>query len=296
MSNYAKGRRPSPADLRDYSPDHPEVKSKLVMANIPPENVQIKDLVDLRHWCSPVKNQLSLGSCTSHAGAEMVEFFENRVFGKFLQTSPLFLYKMTRLKGGFPGDNGADLRSTMGALALYGLPPETSWPYTDDPKKFDLMPGWEVGSEAANYQALQYIRLDATAPGSHTLYRRHTLDRICRFLNADLPCILGFTCYSSIDHDQVQKTGQVPFPGPREKMEGGHAIFICGYDYNKVIQNPLNGPTTKGALLFQNSWSTDWGEQGFGWLPFEYILQGLADDVWTLLLNEWLDQSGFGFN
>ncbi len=31
--------------------------------------------MDLREWCSPIENQLDLGSCTAHAAAGMVEYF-----------------------------------------------------------------------------------------------------------------------------------------------------------------------------------------------------------------------------
>ena len=38
------------------------------------------------------------------------------------------------------GDTGAYLRTTMGAMVLFGVPPEDYWPYTDDEKGFDREP------------------------------------------------------------------------------------------------------------------------------------------------------------
>jgi C1A family cysteine protease len=38
---------------------------------------------------------------------------------------------------------------------------------------------------------------------------------------------------------------------------------------------------------------TGWGENGYGWLPYEYVLKGLADDWWSLLKNEWVDTGKF---
>ncbi|MDD5319378.1 MAG: hypothetical protein PHD43_01965 [Methylococcales bacterium] len=36
------------------------------------------------------------------------------------------------------------------------------------------------------------------------------------------------------------------------------------------------------------------GDKGYGWLPYEYVLQGQADDWWTLLKHEYVDTKQFG--
>ena len=70
--------------------------------------------------------------------------------------------------------------------------------------------------------------------------------------------------------------------------------MAVGYDNKLKIKNEICGSETTGALMIRNSWGTGWGEQGYGWLPYEYILKGLAVDWWILLKNEWVDTKNFG--
>jgi len=30
-----------------------------------------------------------------------------------------------------------------------------------------------------------------------------------------------------------------------------------------------------------------------GWLPYEYVLKGMAEDFWTILKKEWIDTGSF---
>ncbi|MCU0568654.1 MAG: hypothetical protein MUF49_18910 [Oculatellaceae cyanobacterium Prado106] len=279
-------------DFRDYTPDHKSVLPLLKQTKMPIGNKPGKELpptVDLREWFSPVENQGQIGSCTANAGVGLVEYFERRAFGKHTDASRLFLYKTTRRLLNFDGDTGAFLRSTMGALALFGVPPEEYWPYTDDSKKFDEEPPAFCYAFAQNYQAIKYFRLD---PPDCPLDK--VLIRIKTNLAAGLPLMFGFSVYDSIWG--AGSTGKIPYPAANESLAGGHAIVAAGYDDCMEIVNPNpGGSKTTGAFLIRNSWGEEWGDKGYGWLPYEYVLQGLADDWWSLVKAEWIDTGQFAY-
>ena len=240
--------------------------------------------VDLRPWCSPIEDQRDLGSCTSFAGMGMVEYYQRRAFGRHIDGSHRFLYKVTRKLGGFQGDSGAFLRTAIGAMALFGVPPSHYWRY--DVAKFDEEPPPFCYAFAQNYQALTYYRLDAVGTSPGTL-----VNRIKGHLASQLPSMFGFTCFESLDH--AFEHGGIPFPRPSEEITGGHAVMAVGYDDGKKIRNPGGGPETTGAFRIRNSWGRAWGEDGYGWLPYRFVEEGLADDWWVLLKNEWVDTEQF---
>jgi C1A family cysteine protease len=250
-----------------------------------PKKRKLKQKVNLREYCSPVEDQGQIGSCTAQAAVAMVEYFERRSFGKHIDGSRLFVYKVARNLLHLEGDTGAHLRSAMQALVLFGVPPEEYWPYDED--RFDVEPPAFCYSFAQNYQAIRYYRLDT--PGTT---RKELLDRIKRTLASNLPLMFGFTVYDSIW--QVGADGAIPFPAPNDDIAGGHALMAVGYDDTAEIKNPNpGGKKSVGAFIIRNSWGPDWGDGGYGLLPYDYVLQGLADDWWSLLKNEWVDSGEF---
>lgn len=289
MSEYlGMGWVPDRPDFRDYHPDHEHIAPMLEGVGVvgaPPATLPAAQ--DLRAWCSRIEDQKALGSCTANAGVGMIEYFERRAFGNYIDASRLFLYKTTRNLLGWNGDTGAFLRTTMGAMALFGVPPERYWPYTDAKPDFDHEPTAFCYSFAREYQAINYFRLDTAGTSKSAL-----LARIKLYLAAKLPSMFGFTVYSSIS--QAGSTGEIPFPGAGESVRGGHAIMAVGYDDNKVIHNSSSGNKTKGALLIRNSWGTVWGDAGYGWLPYDYVTHGLAQDWWTLWKASYTNTNQFG--
>ncbi len=282
-------------DLRDYTPRHNQItafsrKLKLPSLAARPSDrttARPSNHVDLREWCSSIENQQDLGACTAHAAAGIVEYFERRAFGKHIDASRLFLYKTTRNLMQVTGDTGAWLRETMGALTLCGVPDEKYWPYKV--KDFDKEPTGFVYALAENYSTIKYFAHD---PQGANLKGTEVLSSVKSYLDVGIPAMFGFWGFQSFEDSD--KPGDIPYPCKGENAQWGHAVMTVGYDDERKITNLKCNSSTKGALLIRNSWGKQWGDDGYGWLPYDYVLNGLALDFWSLIDMKWIDTGNFG--
>lgn len=296
------GWLPPLPDLRDYTETTPQIAEmaeklglaeRLAPAKKPgaakSRRTTLPATVDLRSFCSPIEDQRGLGSCTAHAAVGIVEYFERRASGQHVEGSRLFVYKATRNLMQVTGDTGAWLRNTMGALVMCGIADEKYWPYTDADPAFDQEPPSFVYAVANKYQAVRYFCHDpqgANVPGNAVL------DSVKNYLAAGVPSMFGFYGFPSFESSDV--LGGIPYPCPGEQAVWGHAVAVVGYDDRKKITNTQCNKAATGALLIRNSWGPAWGDQGYGWLPYEYVLNNLALDFWSLLSLNWVNTGQFG--
>lgn len=275
------------ADIRDSTLHAPSPKSQRDKESKPAQSRTRKAIaahsrkldkkVDHSKFCSPVENQGDLGSCTANACVGLVEYMERRASGRHIDASRLFLYKVTRKLLNWEGDTGAYLRTTMKALALFGVPPERQCPYVvenyeDEPDPF-------LYSYAQNFKAIEYLRLDPSDAD-----RKQILQNVKAALASNYVAMFGFTTYSSLGWE-----ADIPFPSGNDSADGGHAVLAVGYDDARKNE----GTKKKGALIIRNSWGEEWGNEGYGYLPYEYVLRGLADDFWICQKLDWVNTGRF---
>jgi C1A family cysteine protease len=167
-------------------------------------------------------------------------------------------YDGRKLEGTIDSDSGLEIRDAIKCVAKLGVAHEELWPY--DVSKFKLPPPPSVYTDANNYQALEYKRVEISARAVKTAIAQ------------GYPVIIGLTLFSSFESDAVEKTGIVPMPDiHKEENVGGHCMAAVGYG-----QKP-------GYITVQNSWDVDWGDKGYCYLPEEYIgSKNFGGDYWII--------------
>lgn len=263
------------ADTRDYRPGQATVQELLSLSGrCDPTQRRLPSSFDLREFLPPPDDQGSLNASTAFALLALVAYFEARAHGRGLDASRLFLYQMTLKLLRTSANAPADLRTALKALVRFGAPPEIYWPYrqeqfTQDPTDAFLF------SFRKEYEAIRYARLDARVGAA-------TLKVVKTFLAAGFPSVFGFSVPSSLAAD-----ADVCFRPQFDSIRGGQAALAVGYDDRRRIASE------RGALLFRCSWGPQWGERGYGWLPYAYIVNQFAVDFWTVLRADWMEAGVF---
>lgn len=233
----------------------------------------LPSLVDRRSLQSPVWDQGNSGSCSafsSKSHLEDLQLAEIRdttpnidplewIKDKFTPISAYFHYWNTRaLEGSTATDAGATtLVDVATALRTKGAVSEATWPAT--PQNLLKCPPSTAYGEAWHHKLPLHYVLD------------QNLAEMKRCLNNGFGFVFGVLVYGSF---MEAGNGHIPTPNPfRENLEGGHALYMVGYD------------DARQCFIFKNSWSTQWGMQGYGYIPYNYILDPrLAFDFITFRL------------
>lgn len=256
-----------PRHIHGWKADRPDHRD--VVDNTMLKAAHLPDHTDLRSYCSPVEDQGELGSCTANAGTSAMELLAIKMGKPRINYSRLFLYYAERVKieNGDPNDDsGAQIRDTMKSLATFGCCAETTWPY--DVAKFGVAPPDPAWIEANNHQILKYVRCIG-------------LTGIKAAIASGSSVVIGFSVPENMESDECAKTGFVKYPTPDEQIVGGHAVHAVGYD------DKLTHDGVAGFIIFQNSWSEQWGDKGFGYLPYKFFTTGMASDFWTIRSEEY---------
>ena len=267
--NHATGWSPDLPDHRDFSFDHPLVdrtyrRIKQRKGDEPPEQV------DWREYFLPV-DQAACRTCSAaFTAVAMVQYFERRATGRVLTPSRLFVHRNASREWPSTGDCGTSLRSTLKAMKRFGLPPEKLWPYEDG--NFEKEPPPYTYCFQGGFRTLRYIRID-----HRELSGQQILDHTKSLLLSGGVATIGLPALNSMNNEP-----DISFPTSFDETEGGYTALLVGYDDTYRIRSD------RGAFLIRCSWGAEWGDKGYGWLPYSFVRERLGVDIWTIILRRWL--------
>jgi C1A family cysteine protease len=213
-------------------------------------------LSDVQMVSCPILDQGNLGSCVSNAGYALFYILSKRK----ISLSRLQLYMTSRAidKSSLVEDSGATIRGCMKAVSKYGLCNEKIWSY--DILNFDKLSPSEAFRNL--YKLTNFIYT----------FIKQDLKSIKQVLASGKPVLIGILIYSSFESINATNYGIISIPDiNNETLLGGHAILLVGYDDKTKV------------FKFQNSWGVGWGDKGYGYIPYDYVLDNnLAFDLCTV--------------
>lgn len=240
---------------------------------------------DLEPWCTAVSDQLSLSSCVANAtadsyelcaGLEMAQAEAARRGIRDAVESGLSLAEIgrepeqiSRLQIYFNGrsrmagdgsrsrvgqDKGMYVRAAFDAVRVLGVCPERMWPY--EAAKVNWRPPVQATWYALRHRIQAYYRIPDD-PGS-------SLARLRQAVRGRHPVVFA------VPVTEAFRTGSsFPIPPPRsgDEIYGHHAIVAVG--------------TVGDHVKIRNSWGSDWGTRGYGFLHQDWFLNGHARSLFV---------------
>lgn len=237
------------ADLNQQMYDKAEVFEPLA------DNVKnpLPERVTLEQYAPERLNQGSQGSCVAWSSAYAARsILYARQTGKNpddVAFSPSFLYNQI----GLEGCQGSYIIRAMENMQQVGALPLKQFPYNENdcstqPAQFQLQ-------SASAYRIGGFNRLSKSGDD----YKVDLL-AIKQNLAQGAPVVIGMMVGGTFMQDMMGKKVWIPSADDYNKMGfGGHAMSVIGYD------DYLEG----GAFEIMNSWGTDWGENGIGWIRYK---------------------------
>jgi hypothetical protein len=203
--------------------------------------------VDLRDALGPARDQGRRGTCVAFAATSGHEL----VRAEGLDLSDEFLYWAAKTRDGRPDEEGTTLAAASEALADLGQPLAVTWPY--DETRDSKGPGY-TPPPGAEESALERRLVSAGGLALNAPAIRNAVD-------GGAVVVLGLLLHQEWYVPLAE--GRIAMPPDGAVAIGAHAVLIAGY-----IDGEGDGG---GRFWVRNSWGSDWGDDGYGLLPYAYV-------------------------
>lgn len=233
--------------------DQERYKESQVFASLSTESAKysIPRSVSLRKFAPTPRNQGEQGSCvgwaSAYAARTILEASTLGINGNSTAFSPSFLYNQI----GLEDCQGAYTGEALEHMKQKGLIHFSKFPY--DPYSCHTMPNQSLLDEALQHRIRGYTRLTRTGNDYDV-----DLEAAKQNLAQGAPVIIAVKVPYSFQDMMGKKVWRPTDAEARNVDEhGGHAMCLIGYDDDKQL------------FEIQNSWGTDWGDNGFVFVSYD---------------------------
>lgn len=212
----------------------PEKLAGIPLASTPAGGIDLPASIDLSDKLPPVGNQGMQQSCVAWAVAYALKSYQEKLeSGQQSTFSPSFIYNQI--------NNGLNVPTyvtdALNVLSQQGVCPYDEMPYSAD--DWVTKPSLQATNDAKKF------RIDYWRKINHT-----DIKEVKAHLAAGYPIVIGATVSDEFIHNGKDIWKE---PGI---AKGGHCMLLTGYD------------DSKNAFRVMNSWGTEWGDNGFGWIDY----------------------------
>lgn len=204
-------------------------------------------------------DQEETSDCISHGcGAA---FWNGEVVADQVPVMPsrLFNYWNFRdIEGDTNKDEGGQIRDGIKAANLYGIAPESVWPWTPDETLF-TRPSQEAYDAAEKNKIHFYASINL-----------RNLDQVRLALSHKLGIVFGFDVPNFFESATMEKNGIMRL-SDYNRIVGGHCTFLLGHDDDEELG------------LVRNSWGTSWGPfKGNFKIGYDVLTSDYCSDAWVV--------------
>ena len=245
-TNQPPEPEPEPPSERGLGLNPMDVQAYQSAHVIRADPVSLPSSVDLSVDAPVPGDQGLQGSCVGWAVAYVVKTYQERIERGWPLTdnrhvmSPAYVYNQIKVPGG-----GAYFVDAFVLLIDQGVSSWAQMPY--DPLDDRTQPSNRARTEAANYKIADWGTVQRT---THAVFVRE----IKRHLVAGDPVVIGIPTYP--DFEYLSESNPV-YDDDAGASRGYHAVVIVGYD------------DRRSAFRVANSWGTEWGIGGYGWIDYD---------------------------
>lgn len=220
------------------------------------KSLRLPARVDLTTRFPAAFDQGALGSCVAQVFCALYGYNAPKK-QKYMWSRLFHYYTVRKIQGTIQYDSGATLYDGINALKNYGVCREKLWRY--DIRKFKKNPPERCYRNAKLHRVVTAYNV------------RQNLETMKGYLAAGIPFAIGIAVYSEFESDYAARTGVISMPASNSEFLGGHAVGVVGYN------------DATNTFIIRNSWGTGWGKNGYGTIPYEYLLDpSLTSDMWYI--------------